>query len=290
MFNRDLIDDLAREKVVLFLGAGVSSSAETVKGGKIAGWDEFLSKSCLQLPDGLQKQVQGLLSRKDYLLACEILQSSLSDSWNDLIAVEFGQKAIPSELHKAIISLKQRIIITTNFDKLLETAWESVDDVSTHYPIVMTNIDETVFRLLKDHSNKFLIKIHGTVDRPDSLIFSRSEYIKSAFGNIRYSSFLESLLLNYTFLFIGFSMDDPAIVSLMEMYALKFPSARPHYIFSGGILADNIVEINKKLRKIIYLPYDPIDSHRLLPEQIISLAKLASERRKEIIALSLNSN
>jgi hypothetical protein len=65
MFNTDLVDDLAGEKVVLFLGAGVSASAATASGGKIAGWEAFLSNdwwlsavdACL--PSGLRNLTNG---------------------------------------------------------------------------------------------------------------------------------------------------------------------------------------------------------------------------------------
>ncbi|MBV8523085.1 MAG: SIR2 family protein, partial [Acetobacteraceae bacterium] len=245
---------------------------------------DFLSKSARSLESKIKSQVDDLIQKKDYLLACEILKTTLAEAWSQRITDEFGQRAAPSGLHRAIISLRQRLIITTNFDKLLETAWESLDERDTHYPSTLTVIDENVFKSLKDHSRKYIIKIHGTVDNPNSLVFSRSEYIRSAFGNLRYTEFLESLLLNYTFLFIGFSMNDPAITSLMEMYALKFPTARPHYIFAAGPIAENIIEINKRLRKLVHIVYDPANDHAELTLKVSELAKSVTERRRGMFA------
>lgn len=284
IFNSDLVDDLAREKVVLFLGAGVSASAVTAAGGKISDWGSFLDKSCEHVSEKVGSQVKGLLEKKDFLLACEILQGALADTWEDYVKAEFGQKATPSALHNSIINLGQRLILTTNFDKLLETAWEAIDAKATHYPTVLSSLNEDVFRALKDHSGKYLVKIHGTVDDAKSLVFSRSEYIRLAFGNSSYSGFLENLLLNYTFLFVGFSMDDPAITSLMEMYAFRYPAARPHYIFASEDIPENILDINKRLRKLIYMSYK---GHENLPPLIDKLGEAARERRKQILAASL---
>lgn len=284
MLNPDLIDDLAREKVVLFLGAGVSASARTLSGGKIADWNGFLVALCNEGPEPTSSQVKTLLKSKDFLLAGEILQSSLAEGWEAKIAEQFGQKAAPSSLHAAIISLGQRIILTTNFDKLLEVAFEQMDTKDTHYPTVISKIEDDVFRSLKDHSRKYIIKIHGTVDDPSSRVLSRSEYIRLAFGNSYYSGFLENLLLNYTFIFVGFSMDDPAIMSLMEMYSLRYPKSRPHYIFAAGPIHSNIVEINKRLRKLIFLTYDPADDHAALPGLVNEIAVASSVRRREIFA------
>lgn len=284
MLNADLIDDLAREKVVLFLGAGVSASAKTATGGKIADWNGFLADLCKDVGEPTAGQVASLLAAKDYLLAGEILQSALADSWEGKIVEHFGQKATPSTLHGALIALGQRIILTTNFDKLLEVAFEQMDVGATHYPTVVSKMEDDVFRALKDHSNKYIIKIHGTVDDPSSRVLSRSEYIRLAFGNSYYSGFLENLLLNYTFLFIGFSMDDPAIMSLMEMYSLRYPKARPHYIFAPRPIPANIIEINKRLRKLISVMYDSANNHEALPGLISEIASASDARRREIYA------
>lgn len=287
IFNTDLVDDLARERVVLFLGAGVSSSAVTAKGGHIAGWATFLKSMSNLCAEPLREQVRALLQKNDLLLACEILQSTLADSWEKHLSDEFGQKAEPSKLHSAIMRLRQRIILTTNFDKLIETSWDAEDKISTHYPSVTSKIDENVFRILKDHSGRHLIKIHGTIDDTQTIIFSRSEYIRLAFGNAQYSAFLENLMLNYTFLFIGFSMDDPAIISLMEMYALRYKSARPHYIVTSDKLDRNVEEIYKKLRKLVFIKYDRSDNHANLPILVNKLADEVAERRREIFANSI---
>lgn len=287
IFNSDLLDDLAREKVVLFLGAGVSASAITAQGNTIAGWPEFLTTMCSLVPESVRVQALELISKNDLLLACEILQSSLSDSWERHLSAEFGQKADPSALHAAIVGLQQRLILTTNFDKLLEVSWESVDKTATHYPTVISSVGNDVFKILKDHSRRYIIKIHGTIDNPESLVFSRSEYIRLAFGNANYSGFLENLLLNYTFLFIGFSMNDPAIISLMEMYALRYKTSRPHYILAADGIENNIADIFKRLRKLVFIGYNGEDHHKHLPSVIQKLGDQASARRREMFASSI---
>jgi hypothetical protein len=188
-----------------------------------------------------------------------------------------------------LIALDPRIILTTNFDKLIDMCWISKLGSSTHFPRIFTEISGDLFSILKDHSIRFLVKIHGSVDSPDSLIFSRSEYIRLAFGSVAYSSFLETLLLNYTFLFVGFSMDDPAVCSLMEMYALRYQKARPHYMFAPIGTPENILDINKRLRKLRILPYDASHNHRELPRHITELSKEVARRRRELLTDLLSS-
>lgn len=283
-FNPDLLTDLAYRKVVLFLGAGVSASAITATGTRIAGWPKFLAKCNANVPEPLKTEIQNLIQEKDYLLSCELLQNHYGDDWGGVVSSEFGQKASPSPLHHALLGLRQRLILTTNFDKLIENAWNTETDGNTHFPTVIDSINDSTFRILKDHDSNFVLKIHGSIDNKDSLVFSRSEYIRKAFGNHNYSDFIHSLLLNYTFIFIGFSMNDPAITSLMEMYTLRYPNARPHYIFAPGIMNDSMVRIYKTLRKLIVISYDPANNHEALPIIINSLAEQSRDRYRLLVS------
>lgn len=283
LFNSDLVEDAARQKLVLFLGAGVSASAQPTNGLPLKGWDNFLREITGKVSDSIKIQAQELLDKKDYLLACEILKTSLKDEWDSLVQNEYQRAAPPSELHNSIKNLDQRITITTNFDKLIEMSWGQ-NETNGKYPILITKIDENSFKLFKDHSSRYLIKIHGTVDDPSTIIFSKSEYIKSAIGSTIYQSFIETLLLNYTFLFIGFSMDDPAICGLMEMYALKYPKARPHYAILPEKIPENIVDISKNLRKLSIIQYNTEDNHANLPKILNELSSEMLGKRRQIYA------
>lgn len=79
-------------------------------------------------------------------------------------------------------------------------------------------------------------------------------------------------------------MDDPAITSLMELYALRYPSARPHYMMSGDNHPENILAINKKLRKLVVMQYDPKDHHAELPGILRKMSGASAARKKDIIA------
>lgn len=273
---------------MLFLGAGVSASAKTVTGKSLAGWGGFLTECAKKTTDPLNSQLFRLLDKKDYLLACELLQQNFGDDWGGLVSAEYGQLANPSALHTAILGLRQRIIITTNFDKLIDTAWANFADGSTHQPHVILGVDKEVFRILKDHEGKYLLKIHGTFDNKNSLVFSKSDYIRLAFGNENYSNFLESLLLNYTFIYVGFSMDDPAITSLMEMYTLRYPRSRPHYIFAPEGIEENIIDVHKRLRKLVVIQYDAKDNHAALAPLIEELGKQARSRYRDLLSDMMN--
>lgn len=284
IYSDDLISDLAQQKVVVFLGAGVSSSVNLEERYRFKGWPAFLEAAALDRNQDLKTQVTALLNAKDYLLACELLQADYGEEWERKVTEEYGRAAKPSSLHKSLIALKQRIILTTNFDKLIESAWDASLSDGDRYFKVITKVDNDIFRVLREHESSYIIKIHGSIDDVNNIVFSRSQYIRLAFGNENYSSFLDSLLLNYTFLFVGFSMDDPAITSLMELYTFRYPKSRPHYLITSSSLAENIKAVHRKLRKLIVIPYDPKDNHSELPNLIQDMVEKVETKRKSNIA------
>jgi hypothetical protein len=100
---------------------------------------------------------------------------------------------------------------------MLENAWRDNDTTSTHYPKVLNSATPAAFNMLRDDS-KYIIKLHGDIDNISEMIFTKTEYIKGAFENNIYSEFLSVLFLTHTFLFIGFSMNDPAISQLWALH------------------------------------------------------------------------
>jgi len=280
--NADLINDLAKQRVVLFLGSGVSASASTNSGRKIKQWEPFLRDCAGLVDDAAAKQLAfKLIDDRDYLMACEVLRRRLDEKWTELLHDEFAQIAAPSALHHALVALDQRIVVTTNFDKLLESAFDQSG--STHHPRVISRLNAEAFKMLRD-DRRYLVKLHGSIDDPDSFIFTKAEYIERAFESAIYGDFIRTLLATHTFVFVGFSMSDPAISSLVEQYAYRYPGSRPHYVLQAGPLSDDMVETNKRLRKLYAIQYDPKDNHAELADLGRAMVEKMKVRRAELAA------
>lgn len=286
-FNADLVDDLARRKGVLFLGSGVSASSSTRDGAPIRTWTAFLKGATKLLKNAqLRKAVAQLIDANDLLLAAEVLKHELDRKWDSLLEEEFARAGDPSPLHSALLALDQRIIITTNFDKILDAALMN-NGASSHYPSIVPKIDASVFRILRDERS-YIVKMHGTIDDRSSLVFTKSEYLERAYGNWAYQTFLTALLLTHTFLFVGFSMTDPAVSLAVELYAHKYQDSRPHYIILPEPVPESVRDISKRLRKLYLITYDPRNRHSKLPRLVDRLAKLVQARSREIAAAAVS--
>ncbi|WP_432730917.1 SIR2 family protein [Variovorax sp. W6] len=278
-FNADLVADIARRRVVVFIGAGASKWAKPYSGSSFKDWASFLQDAAKNAPLKIQKLVKERLKSKDYLIASELLKSNLADQWSSILTAEFQQAADVSRLHRAIISLGQRIVVTTNFDKLIENAWNESN--ASRYPRVISKIDQQAFKLFRDEES-YLIKIHGSIDEPENIVFDKTSFQRAAFSNQFYQDLISTLLLTHTFLFIGFSMDDPAVSLLVESHAYRFSDTRPHYAFMAGKNQLEIDNLSKSIRRLFILRYPDANHHSALADQIELLAMQGAQRRKEL--------
>lgn len=279
-FTPDLLDDFVRGRVAIFLGAGVSAAVSTRAGKSIRTWAAFLEATAKSTKDkSIKAEVADLLEKGDYLFACEILKEHFGERWELVLKEEFEKIGELSRLQLAILGLQQRILVTTNFDLFLESNWDRANPHATHHLQVKNGLSADCFAAFRD-DQPYLVKLHGSINSPDSMIFSLSDYASKAHSNWQYSSFLETLLCTHTVLFVGFSMKDAAITNLLEIYAQKYPKSRPHYAFMPDFNSERRVRIMKNYRKLFVIPYDSRDNHRQLTDYIESLKKQVQQRKK----------
>jgi hypothetical protein len=80
-----------------------------------------------------------------------------------------------------------------------------------------------------------LFKIHGTADRQDTVVMTRSEYTEAE-KDSHYQDVMRSLLQSHTFLLVGYGVNDPYDLDLVfKLNAKAFGSAgRMHYALMKG--------------------------------------------------------
>lgn len=279
-FTPDLLEDFVRGRVAIFLGAGVSAGVNTRTGNPIKTWANFLQSTADKLSDKrIKEEVENLVIQGDYLFACEILKEHLNDRWEATLKDEFEKIGNPSRLQEVILSLGTRVTITTNFDLFIESHWEKFNPEATHHLQVKNGVSPDCFSIFRD-DKPYLIKLHGSINHTESMIFSLSDYAAKAHANWQYSSFMEALLCTHTVIFIGFSMRDAAITNLLEIYAQRYPKNRPHYAFMPDFNSDRKIKIMKNYRKLFIIPYKSSNNHKQLTSYLESLHNQIDERRR----------
>jgi hypothetical protein len=271
-----LVIELAARRCIVFLGAGASASATRPNGaaGHPPNWLRFLEI----LRDGTNKGEAGdlvkaveLLDSKQYLDCAEILRSTCLHpaDYNRLIG-ETLERYRPTEVHKMIELLDQKIVVTTNFDTLYEDHCRQGD--ARHGYSVINYYDDGLIARMRS-PKRLILKGHGSVTVPEKTILSKSDFFKARAGYPNFFKTLESLFLTHTLLFIGYSVTDPDIQLLLENASIAAASDHPHYALMAQGLHSAIKAAFFRTFNLQILEYDPRDQHQ---EFLVSLQDLAA--------------
>lgn len=204
----ELVHAIRTKQCVPFVGAGLS---------KLAGmplWAELIDDMKPLLLD-LAESESDKEEEKRYLEQAKYLDVATRfkfrtglGRYHRFLQERFrGTIKKPSEAHLALARIRSwPFIITTNFDRLLETAFTQPWRTS---PAAVTEPDELISSIRA--GELFILKLHGDIDRPQSVVLSRDEYeqfICSRRGQIMLDTLRQQLLFR-TILFVGFGLTDP---------------------------------------------------------------------------------
>lgn len=222
-----LVTEVARRRCILFLGAGVASSAKTAQGVSPLAWKDFLTQAANLAPTAHRPEITALIHSNKLLLALQAIRDHAdAGDYQALLDTCFNNAAfIPSDLHKTIFSLDSRLVITTNFDKIYEkhclTASTEGFKVIPYYSSSLGDEIRSDTRLI--------IKAHGSIDDISKMVFTKAEYHYAKENHSSFYSILKALLLTNTCIFIGCGMDDPDVLLLLEEVRITANPKRPHY-------------------------------------------------------------
>jgi formylglycine-generating enzyme required for sulfatase activity len=211
----DLATRMAGENgIVLFAGAGLSRP-------QLPGWRDLLEQMLSwanrqQIPlGGDEDSIRDLIARGKLLLAAHQLRVRLGDNnFRQFMQQMFRDPGLqPGPVHRLLPDMRFAAILTTNYDKLIEsvfpggTPWHTQQD----YPELAGLSRDRGFAI---------VKIHGDIDRLDSIVLGQAEYRKALFGNESFRIFLTGIFTARTVLFVGCSLTDPDLLLFLE--ELKF--------------------------------------------------------------------
>lgn len=226
---------IASKRAVAVVGAGASAASG------LPLWDDLLEQ-CLTFAKQTGRPVQqaeARLRQYDHLLAAELLERTLGiDNLHTFFTEVLRSRGVrhPSTIHRAIARLPFRVAITTNFDHLLEEAYEPHER-----PLTWKQSDD-VFKNIRE-GTFFVLKSHGDLSERASLVLTRSHFRDHIHRSDRYLEGMRSLLINCTVLFVGHSLRDLDLLHMMDELRLRFGLCfGPHYAILCEAEVDSSVE------------------------------------------------
>ncbi|MCA1695032.1 MAG: SIR2 family protein, partial [Actinobacteria bacterium] len=179
----------------------------------LPSWPWLISRMRGELAQRCHQDEQESLSkffRDEGPLDCaELFRQTVGEAnYREFLQTQFGGRrhefVRPTPSHEALVALGLALIYTTNYDELIEDAY-----LDAGLPI-RVSADEAGFKAhAAQHPQRHLVKLHGSIDRPDTIVLTRNDYSRARSSRREMLGHLRHELANASFLFVGFSLSDP---------------------------------------------------------------------------------
>lgn len=224
---------IKENSLILFVGAGISANSN------LPTWGELIQslKKELNLPE---ERTDSPLRIAQYYY-----DTFGKNQYTKKIEEIFFKRGLskPNELHKLIEKIAPKHIITTNYDSLLESQFESG---LLRYNVVAEDKD-----IPYTSSERYLIKMHGDFSKKN-IVLKEEDYLDYPLNFPMISTLIQSLIMNHTLLFVGYSLSDSTFNSIFRMIQNTFKlDAKNAYFYTPEEPSMIIREYYKKQGIII---------------------------------------
>lgn len=229
---------IRKEEAVLWIGAGFS---------RYAGYPMAKELSKI-LHENLTKQEQKEVNSTDSfdkIAQTYVDQRRTKNSLIDLLTINYANRVPKStEYHDKLAKIPHlKTIITTNFDTLLENAYNNMAD------IIVDDSDVTKI----NENRTAIIKVHGDFKHTNKLVITSEDYsdfIATGLNSSIWSVVLERVLTKHI-IFVGYGVEDPNVIAMINKIS--------------NILGDNRKEIYFISPSISSAKKSNLESKRIIP-------------------------
>lgn len=187
----ELADRARDARLVLFFGAGASV------GAGLPSWSGLLAElaEVAGVPAAEREPLRALSS----LDAAAILERRLAARATTLgrAVARIMRRDRGSLVHQLLASLPVDEAATTNYDSLFEQAWAGA---GKEHVVLPSDAAQT--------ADRWLLKLHGTVERPERIVLSRADYLRFESSDQALAGVVQAMLLTRHMLFVGYSLSD----------------------------------------------------------------------------------
>ncbi len=214
-FVSEYVAALSNGSAAIFAGAGLS-----IPSGELS-WASLLRNDAKNIGLEIDRE-------DDYISVAQYIynESGTRNTITKLIKNHVDKKGNINENHKVLASLPITKYWTTNYDTYIERALEdkgkrvdvkrSPDDLASE----IEDADSTIY------------KMHGDIGQPNAVVLLKDDYEIYDKKNEMFVKKLQGDLLSNTFLFIGFSFDDPNLENILSKVRIMLEgNPRRHYCF-----------------------------------------------------------
>lgn len=207
----------------IFAGAGLSRSVGYVD------WKTLLKPLAKEIQLDVDKE-NDLLAVAQYYLNEHGTRATINQSIMD----SFTKEVKINENIRILTRLPIDTYWTTNYDTLLEEGFRE-NNRRAEVKVQKNHLAKT----LPDR-DAVLYKMHGDVNTPAEAVLTKDDYVKYDKERPLFTTVLKGDLISKTFLFIGFSFEDPNLdYVLSRIHVLLDGDERDHYCFFKRVKSED---------------------------------------------------
>jgi len=208
-------------EIVPFLGAGLSAFCYPTWYKALTMLNDSLGGDC---KDKIRLLIDGDDCERDYEKAADLLAKNDEFNFYKELRRIFSYKQfapVQFSVQKQTVGIvpcifPSSIILTSNFDMVIEAAYRSIRADEKSFEIVTTDIIDNPSLLSKTNNKSAILHLHGSVfDKRDSIIFTGSSYIHQYGENTTLRKNLSYLFGRKSLLFLGSSLQKDRFIELI---------------------------------------------------------------------------
>jgi hypothetical protein len=199
-----IISDIAKGRCLPFIGAGFSKNAVLTAGLSMPDWDDLTrileqqaATPCGSPPLVVAQRYQDKFGRVQLI---EAIREALHP-----------ENARPGHAHRAFAKLPFDTIYTTNFDLLLEEAYQQ------ELRPFRSLAGELQLPFHAGRTASSIVKMHGDLRHEEHIIATQNDYDAFLSKYPVVATHLSAMLITRTPLFIGYSLSDPDFKKIREV-------------------------------------------------------------------------
>lgn len=237
-----VLDDFVRGRWLPVVGAGLSRNAVVNNGQPPALWRELGNGMGSALSIDGDDSVVEVLSAYEQRFGRQKLVEQVG------IRIR-AHDAKPGDVHLAFAGIQFKDLVTTNFDVLLETAYERIDKRS--FPIV----DESLLSAENYYPGPRIIKLHGDLAHPERMVLTEADYDSFLLDNPLLVTSVTAMFVDRTPIFLGYSLDDPDMRQLLSLVKQRLGRmARPMWTIQVAAKPTQVSRFERRGVHVINLP------------------------------------
>ncbi len=239
-----LYDAVAYRRLVVVTGSGVSVGLAPPGSDltSLPTWHSVLTQLRSRFAPRLAPvaaEVELLLSARprgsDYLIeAATLIRETVgvADYREAVVQLTTAPDDARSPLHDLIEDLEPLGIITFNYDLGHENAYRARRPEHQRLRRMVYS-DERKLRavLTDDFRARFLLKAHGCITRPKTIVLDRASYREVMARQPGYRAFAHHVLARFSALIVGFGLNDPDFEDLLQSFESNFGGGVGEHVY-----------------------------------------------------------